>query len=64
MACFKWKQVGLGFPSLTSKLTEARRGWCTWYYHGGCIEDKLKMDGSMRRVALDPATLALSFSLY
>jgi hypothetical protein len=24
-ACFMWKQVGLGFPSLASRLTEARR---------------------------------------
>jgi hypothetical protein len=26
-ACFTWKQVG--FPSLASRLVEARRGWCT-----------------------------------
>jgi hypothetical protein len=24
-ACFTWKQVGLGFPSLASRLAEARR---------------------------------------
>jgi hypothetical protein len=24
-ACFAWKQVGLGFPSLSSRLAEARR---------------------------------------
>jgi hypothetical protein len=25
VACFAWKQVGLGFPSLASRLAEARR---------------------------------------
>jgi hypothetical protein len=28
-ACFGWKQVGLGFPSLASRLAEARR----WVVH-------------------------------
>jgi hypothetical protein len=39
-------------------------GWCTWHHHGGCIKIKLKMDGSMRRAASDPATLTLLFSMY
>jgi hypothetical protein len=30
----------------------------------GCIEDKLKTDGSMRRATSDPANLTLPFSLY
>jgi hypothetical protein len=63
-ACFGWKQVGLGFSSLASRLAEARRGCCTWYHRGGCIEVKLKMDELMRWAASDPATLALPFSLY
>jgi hypothetical protein len=29
VACFTWKQVGLGFPSLASRLAEARR----WVVH-------------------------------
>jgi hypothetical protein len=31
---------------------------------GGCVGIKLKMDGSMRWAASDPATLTLSFSMY
>jgi hypothetical protein len=46
-ACFAWKQVGLGFPSLASKLAEARRGWCTWHHRGGRVEAKRKTVGSM-----------------
>jgi hypothetical protein len=34
-ACFVWKQVRLEFSSLTSRLVEARRRWCTWHHHGG-----------------------------
>jgi hypothetical protein len=30
----------------------------------GCVEGKLKMDGSMRWAASDPATLPLLFSMY
>jgi hypothetical protein len=39
-------------------------GWCMWHHHGGFIRIKLKMDVSLRRTTLDPATLALSFSMY
>jgi hypothetical protein len=63
-AWFMRKQVGLGFPSLASRLVETRRGWCMRHHHGGCIDVKLKMDGSMRRAASDPATLTLPFSFY
>jgi hypothetical protein len=44
-ACFSWKQVGLEFPNLALRLVEARRRWCTWYHHGGCIELRLKTAG-------------------
>jgi hypothetical protein len=63
-ACFAWKQVGLGFSSLASRLVEARRRCCTWHHHGGHMEMKLKTDGSMRRAASDPTTLILPFSMY
>jgi hypothetical protein len=63
-ACFTSKQVGLGFPNLASRLAEARRGWCKWHHHGGCIEFKSKTDESMRQAALDPGTLTLPFLLY
>jgi hypothetical protein len=43
------KQVGLGLPSLGSRLMEAGRIWRTWHHHRGCIELKLKTDGSMRQ---------------
>jgi hypothetical protein len=46
-ACFVWKQVGLGYPSLTSRLVEARRGCCTWHHHRGWVELKLKTDELM-----------------
>jgi hypothetical protein len=38
--------------------------WCMWHHHEGYIGGKLKMDGSMRWAASDPATLALPFSMY
>jgi hypothetical protein len=41
------KQVGLGVPSLASKLADARCGWCTWLHRGGRVEVKQKMTGSM-----------------
>jgi hypothetical protein len=53
-ACFSWKQV----------WRRRDDGWCTWHHPGGCVEGKLKMDGSMRRTASDPATLPLPFSMY
>jgi hypothetical protein len=46
-ACFSWKQDGLGFFSLASRLGEAQRGWCTWHHHRSRVELKLKTDGSI-----------------
>jgi hypothetical protein len=43
-ACFVWKQVRLEFPSLVSRLVEARRGWCMCHHHECCIELKMMMD--------------------
>jgi hypothetical protein len=63
-ACFTWKQVGLGFSSLALRLVEAQYGWCTWHHGGGCVEIKLKTDGSMQWVVSDPATPTLLFFLY
>jgi hypothetical protein len=63
-ACFVGKQVGLGFPSLPQNWQRRDGGWCTWHHHVGCVEVKLKTDGSMRWATSDPATLALPFSLY
>jgi hypothetical protein len=52
------------FHSLVSRLGKAWRGWCTWHYHGGHVEIKLKMDGSMQWVASDSSIPTLQFSLY
>jgi hypothetical protein len=57
VACFAWKHVGIGFPSLILRLAYVRCGWCAWYHRGGCIEIKLKTDESMRQAASDSATL-------
>jgi hypothetical protein len=46
-ACFAWKQVGQGFPSLGSRLVEVRRRWWMWHYRGGCVELNLNTGGSM-----------------
>jgi hypothetical protein len=35
-----------------------------WHHHGSHVEVKLKMDGSMRRAALDPAIPTLLFFMY
>jgi hypothetical protein len=42
VACFTWKQVNLGFPSLASRLVEAQHGSCTWHHCGGRVEMKQK----------------------
>jgi hypothetical protein len=43
VACFMWKQVGLGFPSLASRLTEARRRVVhvapSWRLHRSQVKD-------------------------
>jgi hypothetical protein len=46
-ACFAWKQVGVGFPSLASRLVEEQCGWCTWHHRGGRVEVKQKTVGLM-----------------
>jgi hypothetical protein len=51
-ACFAWKRVGLGFSSLTSRLAEARCGWCMWHYREDRMDMKSKTDGSMRWAVL------------
>jgi hypothetical protein len=63
-ACFAWKQVGLGFSSLASRLLDAQHGWCTWHHYGGYVEVKLKTYGSIRWAISDPTTFSLLFSLY
>jgi hypothetical protein len=63
-ACFAWKQVGLEFPSLASRLAETWCIWCTWHHHRGRIELKLQPDGSMRLATSDYYTPTLPFSLY
>jgi hypothetical protein len=63
-ACFAWKQVGLGFPGLASRLGKVRHEWCIWHHHRGCVELKLKMDRSMRWAVSKSSTPTLLFSLY
>jgi hypothetical protein len=63
VACFAWKQVGLGFPSLPQNWCRRDGSWCTWHNRRCRVEVKLKMDGLIRGAASDPATLALLFSL-
>jgi hypothetical protein len=63
-ACFAWKRVGLGFPSLASRLAEAWRGWYTWHHRGGRVEINPKMDGSMQQAAMDSSIPTLPFLLY
>jgi hypothetical protein len=57
-ACLTWKQVW------SEDWGRRDDGWCTWHHRGGCVGDKLKMDGSMRQAASDPTILALPFSFY
>jgi hypothetical protein len=64
VACFTWKRVWLGFPSLASRLAESRHGWCTWHHCRGCVEMKPKTDESMRRATSDSSISTLPFSLY
>jgi hypothetical protein len=64
VACFTWKQVRLEFSILDLRLVEARRGWCTWHHHRGCIELKLKTDESIRQTTSDHYTPSLLFSMY
>jgi hypothetical protein len=34
---------------------------CMWHHNGGCVELKLKTNGSIRRAVSDPATLLCRF---
>jgi hypothetical protein len=56
-----WARVS----SLASRLEEARRRWCTWHHHGGCVEMKPKMDKSMREdvVAISTSCRCLILSI-
>jgi hypothetical protein len=63
-ACFLWRQVWLGFPSLAWRLVETQRRVVHVAPSWGCVGDKLKMDGSMRWAASDSATLPFPFSMY
>jgi hypothetical protein len=58
----RWKQVGLGFPSLPQNWRRSDDGWCMWHHHEDHIKMKSKMDESMRRVVSDSSTPTLSFS--
>jgi hypothetical protein len=62
-SCFTWKQVGLGFPYLATRLVEAQHGWYTWHHCEGHAEMKLKTNESMRWAGSDPTTPTLPFSL-
>jgi hypothetical protein len=64
VACFTWKQVRLGFPSLALRLAEVQHGWCMWNHHGGRVEMKPWTDRSMRWTASDSSSPTLLFSLY
>jgi hypothetical protein len=63
-ACFAWKRVGIGFPSLALRLAEVRHRWCMWYHRRGRVEMNLKTDGSMRWAASDSSIPTLPFLLY
>jgi hypothetical protein len=47
VTCFTWKQVRIGFSSLSSRLVKAQHGWCTWNHRRCLIELKLKTDEPM-----------------
>jgi hypothetical protein len=55
-----------GLLRVEVSLVRVRRddGWCMWHHRGGCVELKLKTDGSMRWAASDPSTPTLPFFLY
>jgi hypothetical protein len=57
-------QGRLGFPSLASRLAEARRRVVHVAPSWRLRQMKLKTDGSMRWTALDPSTPPLPFLLY
>jgi hypothetical protein len=60
-ACFVWKQVGIGYLSLDSKLVEAWHVCCVWHHCGGRVEMKSKTDGSLRRAASESSTQLYCF---
>jgi hypothetical protein len=46
-ACFAWKQVEPGFPSLPQNWWRRDGEWCMWHHRGGHVRIKSKTDGSM-----------------
>jgi hypothetical protein len=63
-ACFVWKHVGLGFPSLPQNWQRRNGRWCTWHHRGGRMRIRLKTNGLMWWATSDPTTLTLLFSMY
>jgi hypothetical protein len=64
VACFAWKWVRLGFPSLDSRLAEAWCIWCMWHHRRGRTEMKPKTDMLVQLAASHSSTPTLPFSLY
>jgi hypothetical protein len=58
-ACFTWKQVGLGFPSLPQNWWRSDGRWCTWNHHGGRVKMKSKTNGSIWWDTSDSSTPTL-----
>jgi hypothetical protein len=44
-ACFRWKQVELGFFSLPQNWQRRNGGWCMWHHRGGHVEIKMTRTG-------------------
>jgi hypothetical protein len=63
-ACLTWKQVWLGFPSLVSRLVEARRRVVHVASSLMLRRSKSKTYKLMRWAPSDSATLTLPFSFY
>jgi hypothetical protein len=63
-ACFAWKQVWLDFSVWPQDWRRHNGEWCTWHHHGGCVESKLKMDGSTQWAASETSIPESSFSMY
>jgi hypothetical protein len=59
-ACFMWKQVWLGFPSLARRLAKARRR----VVHVAPLRRLHRRQVEYGRAVSDPASLPLPFSMY
>jgi hypothetical protein len=64
VACFVWKKVRPGFPSLIQNWRRRDGGWDMCDHREGHVRIKSKTDGSIRRATSESTIFTLSSFMY